>query len=131
MTSEAFIFVSDDTKHDSHTVQHFDGIMMKHLNEQHTTPFQKVIFFSDGVPAQYKNKTAFADLSCTEEDFGDSAERHFFGTRHGKGHCDRELGTLKKAVKMQGTQNLLDKKIILITGGGFSLCQQRTSPETE
>ena len=101
MTSEAFIFVSDDTKHDSHAVQHFNGIMMKHLNEQHTTPFQKVVFFSDGVPAQYKNKTAFADLSCTEEDVGVSAEHHFFGTRHGKGPCDREFGTLKKAVKMQ------------------------------
>ena len=43
MTSEAFIFVFDHTKHDSDAVQHFIAIMIKHLQEQHTTPFQKII----------------------------------------------------------------------------------------
>ena len=88
MTSEAIIFVSDDNKHDCHAVHHFNCIMMQHLKEQQAIPVQKVMHFSDGTPVQYKNKTAFADLSCAEEDFGVATERHFFGKRHGNIWCN-------------------------------------------
>ena len=61
-------------------------------------PFTKMVLFSDGAPTQYKNKCVFSDLSHAFMDFGVDAERHFFGTCHGKGPCGPEFVTLKKAV---------------------------------
>ena len=60
----------------------------------------KLIQFSDGCACQYKSKTNFADVSHSKEDFSIASEKHFFGSRHGKGPCDREIGVLKKTITM-------------------------------
>ena len=60
--------------------------------------FNRLVQFSDGAPMQYKNRIAFADCSCAMQDLGIMSERHFFGSRHGKGPCDREIGVIKKSV---------------------------------
>lgn len=62
--------------------------------------FDTVITFSDGAPTQYKNRVAFVDCSHAPKDLGVDSQRHFFGSRHGKGPCDRETGVIKKCLKM-------------------------------
>uniref|UniRef100_A0A2C9L8U7 Uncharacterized protein n=1 Tax=Biomphalaria glabrata TaxID=6526 RepID=A0A2C9L8U7_BIOGL len=51
---------------------------------------------NDGCAAQYKGKLNFVDLSFSKEDTNVSIERHYFGSRHGKGPCDAEIGVVKK-----------------------------------
>ena len=74
---------------------------MKHLLEKGIS-IEKLIQVSDGAPTQYqyKGKMNFADLSYSYEDFGFQSEKHYFGSRHGKLPCDREIGTVKKSVVM-------------------------------
>ena len=60
--------------------------------------FNRLIQFSDGAPTQHKNRIAFVDFSYATVDLGVKSEHHFFGSRHGKGPCDRETGVLKKSV---------------------------------
>ncbi|KAK7099806.1 uncharacterized protein [Littorina saxatilis] len=93
--TESFVFVSSDLKHDSHAVQHFQ-LSVTNLLEQRGLSFQKVVHFSDGCPSQYKCKTNFADASFAADDTGIMTEKHFFGTRHGKGPCDAEIGVVKR-----------------------------------
>ena len=95
VTTECFMFVSPDLKHDSHAVQHFHLKTVEHLR-QRGLHFTKIIHFSDGCPSQYKCKTNFTDVSFAMEDIGVCTEKHFFGTRHGKGPCDAEIGVVKR-----------------------------------
>ena len=53
------------------------------------------MYFSDGAGSQYKNRKNFVNLCSHQEDFGVSAEWHFYVTSHGKGACDGLGGTLK------------------------------------
>ena len=117
-------FVSDD-KHDCHAVHRFNCIMMQHLEEQQAIPVQKVMYFSDGAPAQYKNKTAFADLLCAE-DFGVAAERHFFGTRHGNIWCNHCVHKTSQVPTLQQYQSYSCFCIIrvMIHCCFLSLCRQ-------
>ena len=48
----------------------------------------KIIHFSDGAAAQYKNQKIFLNLCHQKADFAVDAEWHFFATSHGKGPCD-------------------------------------------
>ena len=93
---ESVMIVSNDTKHDYHAVQHFVRITNEHLQDQGIT-IARQIHFSDGSPCQYKSKVNFADASHGQVDFGFPVEKHFFGSRHGKGPCDGEIGVLKKS----------------------------------
>ena len=56
----------------------------------------KIIYFSDGAAAQYKNRKNFLNLCHHKADFGVDAEWHFFATSHGKGPCDGLGGTVKR-----------------------------------
>jgi hypothetical protein len=44
---------------------------------------KKNVYFSDGSPAQYKNRRNLLKITCHNEDFGVPAEWHFFATSHG------------------------------------------------
>jgi hypothetical protein len=81
--------------------KHYVSIAVKHLLEKGIS-IEKLIQVSDGAPTQYqyKGKMNFADLSYSYEDFGFQSEKHYFGSRHGKLPCDREIGTVKKSVVM-------------------------------
>ena len=59
--------------------------------EQYRPSFKRIMIFPGGAPTQYKNKASFMDLTYFEEDFAIPIEKHFFGTRHGKGLYDRVL----------------------------------------
>ncbi|XP_063438626.1 titin-like [Mytilus trossulus] len=97
--TDSIIYISDDLTHDHHGVQHFVGLSIEKLQEECNGTLQTVIQFSDGAPTQYKNKISFTHCSFSNEDFGIATEKHFFGSRHGKGPCDREIGVLKKTAK--------------------------------
>ncbi|PIK36346.1 hypothetical protein BSL78_26823 [Apostichopus japonicus] len=51
----------------------------------------------------------FNDASYGVKDYGFPVEKHFFGSRHGKGPCDGEIGVLKKcaAVAVKGRQVII------------------------
>ena len=91
--------VSDDLKHDYHGVQHFVVKAIKLLKEENRNSLKRFVQFSDGAPTQYKNKVNFVNCSFSENDLGVKTQKHFFGSRHGKGPCDREIGVLKKSAK--------------------------------
>ena len=48
--------------------------------------------------SQYKSKGPFADISASQHDMGVPVERNYFGSRHGKGPCDREAAVVKNHV---------------------------------
>lgn len=47
------------------------------------------------MPFAVQLQNIFADASFAVEDTGIMTEKHFFGTRHGKGPCDAEIGVVK------------------------------------
>lgn len=64
---------------------------------------EKEIQFPDGAPTQYKSKYNFVDISMCHDDFGFSVEKHFFGSRHGKGPCYGEVGVIKRSANLAVT----------------------------
>ncbi|XP_071835504.1 uncharacterized protein [Apostichopus japonicus] len=105
---ESLMFVSDDRTHDQHAVHHFVEIATEYLRRQGIS-FTKQVHFSDGAGSQYKNKTSFNEASYGMEDLGCKVEKHFFGSRHGKGPCDGEIGVLKRlaASAVKGRQVII------------------------
>ena len=53
--------------------------------------------FSDGAPTQYKNRVHIVD--CSHADLAIVSERHYFGSRQGKGPCVREIDVLRKTIR--------------------------------
>ena len=96
---ETFLFISADLTHDAHAVQHFELSTIRALQER-GHEIKKVFHFSDGAASQYKGRTNFCDSSFGEEDLGVQRERHYFGSRHGKGPCDAEIGVLKRLARL-------------------------------
>ncbi|KAK7090626.1 uncharacterized protein [Littorina saxatilis] len=92
---ESFVFLSTDLRHDAHASHHYQIDAVKQLLGRNLE-FERIVHFSDGCASQYKGKTSFVDLSFSKEDTGILTERHYFGSRHGKGPCDAEIGTVKK-----------------------------------
>lgn len=114
----SIIIISSDLQHDNHAVQHFIGKTVQ-LLQQEGLQFSEVILFSDGAPTPYKNRINFADCSFTPFDFGAQTERHYSGSRHGKGPCDREIGVVKKTVNHYVKARQTN---VASAEGFFSLC---------
>ncbi|XP_038047900.1 uncharacterized protein LOC119722007 [Patiria miniata] len=93
--TDSMMFISNDTKHCNHGVQHFSKTAIKQLQEK-GVKVEKLVHFTDGASSQYKSKINFSDVSLSISYFGFQTEKHYFGSRHGKGPCDREIGVLKK-----------------------------------
>ncbi|XP_041455380.1 uncharacterized protein LOC121408110 [Lytechinus variegatus] len=89
---ESVVFLSDDLGHDHHAVNHFLKCTEDYLSANHT--INREIIFSDGCTSQYKGRGSFADLSLQTV----RTERHFFGSEHGKGEGDGEIGLINKAI---------------------------------
>ncbi|XP_044591487.1 uncharacterized protein LOC123269717 [Cotesia glomerata] len=73
----------------------------------------KIYYFSDGAPQQFKNFKNFVNLYYHEEDFDIPAEWHFFATAHGKGPCDGIGGTIKRYAARASLQLAVDKQITM------------------
>lgn len=106
----SLVIISDCNTHDSNAVHVFLKIItcyIKTLNPD----VNKIYYFSDGAPQQFKNFKNFVNLYYHEEDFKIYAEWHFFASYHGKGPCDGVGGTVKRAAARASLQLPFDKKI--------------------
>ena len=72
----------------------------------------KLIYFSDGCAAQYKNCKNLISLCYHKEDFGIPAKWHFFATSHGKGPCDGVGGTVKHEAAKASLQHSYHDQIM-------------------
>lgn len=91
----SLVGISDCLKHDTVSVYMFQKELITFLRKKFTV-VNKIYYFSDGAPQQFKNKYAFTNLCYHVEDFNIEAEWHFFATAHGKGPCDGLAGTVKR-----------------------------------
>lgn len=89
---ESLVFLSDDTGHDSHAVEYFLQGAIKHIEEN--TSINRIVIFSDGCASQYKGKINFADVSLASY----PTERNYYGSEHGKGEGDGEIGVINRAI---------------------------------
>jgi hypothetical protein len=90
----AMIVISDDLTHDFHAVKTFMSRATAALQEVVGTDIEKRIVFSDGCSAQYKSCGPLADLSLDDG----NVNRNFYGSEHGKGEGDAEIGTLNRSL---------------------------------
>ena len=72
----------------------------------------KILYFSDGSAAQYKNRKNFVNLCYHKEDFGVQAEWHFYATSHSKGPCDGIGGTVKRLAARASLQRAYHSQIM-------------------
>ena len=98
--TESLVFVSDDKVHDHNAVFHFTKLAMEHLQLTRGLSLKTIIQWTDGCCSQYKSKGPFSDISCALGDFNCTLERHFFGSRHGKGPSDGESAVIKHHAAM-------------------------------
>ena len=86
-------------------------MLIKFLTTKIERP-EKIIHFSDGCAAQYKNRKNFINLCQHKDDFGMLGKWHFFATLLGKGPCDGVGGTVKRLVAHASLQRPYDKQIL-------------------
>ena len=95
LMTESLIFVSDDTTHDYHAVNHFVTVAYEHLRTARNFDIVKSLRFSDGCAAQYKSRGPIADIAHSHQDNGFQTQHNYFGSRHGKGPSDGESAVVK------------------------------------
>ena len=125
---KSFCFISDSTKHSTAMVYTFLKKLIPHLKKAHDQ-IQKIIYFSDGCAAQYKNRYSFINLIHHCEDFGLKAEWNFFATSRGKNACDGIGGTLKRSTARASLQRPLNGQI-LTSMDFYHYCQESISTIT-
>ena len=82
-----YAIILDCLQHDIVAVHVFQNVL-EFLTDKFNCCPHKIIYFSDGAAAQYKNQKIFPNLCHQKADFAVDAEWHFFATSHGKGPCD-------------------------------------------
>ena len=90
----SYIIISDCLHHDTIAVHLFQKNLAQFLQEKFSKVY-KILYFSNGSAAQYKNRKNIVNLCYHKEDFWVQAEWHFYATSHGKGPCDGIGGTVK------------------------------------
>ncbi|KAK7478840.1 hypothetical protein BaRGS_00029939 [Batillaria attramentaria] len=85
-TTESLVFISNDRTHDFNAVHSFTPLAIQHLRGR-GLPVEAVVQWTDGCP--------FSDISYGLQDHGCTLERHYFGSRHGKGPSDGESAVVK------------------------------------
>ena len=103
--------ISDDREHVAGTVHAFIEIVLTFLRSK-MPDLQKIVYFSDGAAAQYKNCKNLKNLCMHKTDFGIEAEWNFFATSHGKSPCDGIGGTVKRLVARASLQATLQHQIL-------------------
>jgi len=75
------VIISDCLHHDTVAVYLYQKCFINFIRTQLPADhFKKIIYFSDGATAQYKNRKNFLNLCFHKEDFDMLAEWHFFAT---------------------------------------------------
>ncbi|KAE8738771.1 hypothetical protein FOCC_FOCC015744 [Frankliniella occidentalis] len=94
----SFVVISNCKDHNSLTVYVFQKKLIAFLKEKFPV-LHKLIYFTDGCAAQYKNFKSLKNLCEHKSDFGLDAEWHFYATSHGKSACDGVGGTVKREAR--------------------------------
>ena len=79
--------------------------------------------WSDGCGAQYKSKGPFVDVADRVLHYGLPFHCSYFGSRHGKGPCDREAAVIKNHVT---TAVKADTSVVSNDTECFNYCEQST-----
>lgn len=98
-----FAAISDTKDHKNETVYAFLRKLVEYLCEK-IDNLKHIYYLSDGAASQYKNRKNVFNLRCHFEDFGVTAEWHFFATSHGKGPCDGVAGAMKRLARRESLQ---------------------------
>ena len=93
---KTYACISDHMTHDTNAVYTFLKRLLVDFVKPDFPTMKKVIYFSDGSAAQYKNYKNLTNLIFHDRDFDLQAEWHFFATSHGKNACDGVGGTIKR-----------------------------------
>ena len=109
---KSYACISDHMTHDTAAVYVFQEYLINKLIKLDFPEIQKIIYFSDGSSAQYKNRKNFTNLIHHENDFGIKAEWHFFATSHGKNACDGVGGTIKCLAARASLQRAVSDQIL-------------------
>lgn len=128
-----YVFISDCLEHNTVAFYVFQSKLISILKETLLFSLKKIIYFSDGSSAQYKNRKNFHNLCLHKTDFGIEAEWQFFATSHGKSACDGLGGTVKRLAAKASLQRpyisqiltakeLYDFAVGNISGIGFEYC---------
>lgn len=93
----SFAIISNDLSHSKYSVYAFIKEIVHQLQTK-SKNVNKIIIFSDGCAAQFKNRYTLSNLCHMEHDCGVGAEWNFFATSHGKGAVDAVGGLIKRLV---------------------------------
>ena len=99
MKHPSICFISNHMNQDSVCIYAFRRIAVDYVKEV-LPHINKVIHFTEGCAAQYKNCKNFSNLCHHENDFGFTATWNFFATSHCKNACDGIGGTTKRRVAL-------------------------------
>jgi hypothetical protein len=69
MEHEILVMRPDCLKHDSISLHTFRRHLMTFIENIFESPLEKIVYFSDGSAAQYKNRRNFLKITCHNEDF--------------------------------------------------------------
>lgn len=81
LKTQSMIIISEDPDHYFAQVYLFKRKLVEYMRQKFNR-IDKIFFFSDGAPMQYKNKKNFYDL-CQMKITGINTEWSFFATAHG------------------------------------------------
>ena len=103
--------MSEDNEHDTGFVYEVQTQIVNYLKEYHPN-ISKILYFSDGCAAQYKNHKNLYNICLHKDDFDIDAEWTFFATSHGKSPCDGIGGTVKRLTANASLQRPINDQIL-------------------
>ena len=114
----SLVIISDCLSHDTIAVYSFHKILIDYLRSKFTS-VNKILYFSDGAPQQYKNFKNVINLAHHKRDFDIDAEWNFYATAHGKGPCDG-IGAAVKRAAVRASLQAVDNNHILTANDLFN-----------
>lgn len=110
---KSFVIISENLQHNTVAVHLFQKKLISRLFEFFGSEvIKKMIYFTGGASAQYKNKSNFINLTHHFDDFNVEVEWHFFPTSHGKSPCDGIGGTVKRCAARASLQRPNENHIL-------------------
>ena len=107
-----YVVISDCLEHNTVAVYTFQKKLIHFFTAKFGEAPRKIIYFSDGCAAQYKNKKNCFNLCHHKQDFGIEVEQHFSATTHGKGPCDGVGSTVKRLAAKASLQRPFENQIL-------------------
>lgn len=107
---KGFVVISDSLNHDTVAVFTYQKLLIEYLKSNFTV--NKIYYFSDGAPQQFKNYKNVLNIYYHHSNFGIEADWHYFPTAHGKGACDGVGGSVKRTAAKASLQLPPNKQIL-------------------